>query len=333
MSSDLNKAVDILKNDGIVGMPTETVYGLAGRIDSSIAINKIFTTKKRPFFDPLIVHVSSIDQAKSLSNKWNQASELLAKSFWPGPLTLILEKNESVSDLITSGLDSVGIRMPNHPTALELIKLVGTPLAAPSANRFGKTSPTTAEHVQEEFENKILVLDGGACEVGLESTILKINESDLDFYEIQILREGRISIDDIVKVLNQNHIKWKVTEKINKLEAPGQMKHHYMPNKPLIVTSENVEIEKIYQEINLKLQKLPDMVEGVEIIKPKITQSHFELKLSNEPHIAFREFYALLRLAAKSDSDFILFKKPDYFNNPVWEPLNNRLQKAASLII
>ncbi len=332
MDSNLLKAIEILNNDGIVGMPTETVYGLAGKINSKEAINKIFATKERPFFDPLIVHVASIEQAKSLTSQWNLASEALSQEFWPGPLTLILKKNDSVSDLITSGLDTVGIRMPNHPLALDLIKTIGVPLAAPSANKFGKTSPTKKSHVDSEFESEeIFCLEGGSCEVGLESTIVKIELFESNEYSIQLLRSGRISIDEILRVLEKNKIKFNLTQAISKIEAPGQMKHHYMPNKPFILVNDLANPTAIYQKISNSLLSLPDQIEGVKIIKPKTIKSHIELTLSKEPFMAFREFYSALREASNSTADIIVFVRPDYFDLPVWTPLNERINKAASL--
>ncbi len=140
--NNIKKAADLLKSGDVVAIPTETVYGLAGSIESEKGLHKIFSTKERPFFDPLIVHVNSIDMAKSLTSSWDAACEALAQAFWPGPLTLALKKNEKVSDLITAGLDSVGLRFPSHPVAQEVIKAVGSPLAAPSANKFMRTSPT-----------------------------------------------------------------------------------------------------------------------------------------------------------------------------------------------
>ncbi|HRO65991.1 MAG TPA: L-threonylcarbamoyladenylate synthase, partial [Pseudobdellovibrionaceae bacterium] len=141
---DLEKAVDLLSKEGVVGMPTETVYGLAARIDRPEGIRRIFSTKERPFFDPLIVHVSSFNQAKTLTTRWSKAAAVLAETFWPGPLTLVLPKADQVNPLITSGLESVGLRMPKHPLALQLITRADCPLAAPSANKFGRTSLTAA---------------------------------------------------------------------------------------------------------------------------------------------------------------------------------------------
>jgi L-threonylcarbamoyladenylate synthase len=172
---EISVAVEKLINGEVVGIPTETVYGLGAVISKSDAIKKIFTTKERPFFDPLIVHVSGVEQAKELSLDWSAAADILAQEFWPGPLTLVLPK-KNVSDLITSGLQTVGVRCPDHKIALEIIEKVGEPIAAPSANRFGKTSPTCKKHVLEEFNDAVFVVDGGDCSVGIESTIISVLE-------------------------------------------------------------------------------------------------------------------------------------------------------------
>ncbi len=188
----MDLAIDILKNGGVVAMPTETVYGLAGDVEQETAIKKIFSTKERPFFDPLIVHISSIEQAKKLTTQWDETCEKLAESFWPGPLTLILPKSDLVNPLITSGLNSVGLRWPNHALAMELISNFNLGLAAPSANKFKKTSPTSKEHVEAEFGNNVFVLDGGKCEVGIESTVAGVFKDRIEIY-----RPGMISLEDI----------------------------------------------------------------------------------------------------------------------------------------
>ena len=154
---DLSLAANQLEQSDVVAFPTETVYGLGARIDRPEGLKKIFAIKQRPFFDPLIVHASSTEQAKTCFKEWHAMADHLAKSFWPGPLTLVMPKSELISDMITSGLDSVGVRIPNHNLALQLINAVGVPLAAPSANKFGKTSPTKAEHVKKEFGDSVLV--------------------------------------------------------------------------------------------------------------------------------------------------------------------------------
>lgn len=333
---EMIKAIEILNQGGVVGMPTETVYGLAARIDKPLAIEKIFKTKERPFFDPLIVHVSTLDQARKLSRQWNIVFELLAQFFWPGPLTMVVPKSEAVSDLITSGLDSVGIRMPNHPLALKLINLAQCPLAAPSANKFGKTSPTSKAHVLSEFvSDDIHVVDGGECQIGIESTVIAINQQPQNKYQISILRPGNITKSQIEKVLIENNIDFQFNETLDKKASPGSMKHHYMPAVPLIVIDSDIQpIDAVLTEINQKLHQLPDEVESVKIVKPtgKI-KIPIVISLPDDPTLAARNFYAELRKCSKLHGDCLIIYRGQKFNNELWEGLNDRLNKAASLII
>ena len=330
----LNFAVELLKNDNVVSIPTETVYGLAGSIYSDIALRKIFSIKKRPFFDPLIVHVSSIEEAKCLVKKWNPAIELIAKSFWPGPITLVLEKNSLVSDLITSGLKTVAIRIPNHLMALELIQKCGFPLAAPSANRFGKTSPSTAQHVKDEFPlEDIQVIDGGPCLIGLESTVLSIEISEDNTLNLSVLRKGSIKLSEITSILKEHGFSFNVTESFDLVASPGQMKHHYMPNKSLIILDE-IDVEDIaMSSIRERLTNLPVQIEYVSIIKPDKIDSFKELILSNDPILAARELYSKLRESCLGNEDIIIFKMKKYHKDNSWEAVLERLLKAATLVL
>jgi L-threonylcarbamoyladenylate synthase len=333
MKKNLIDAVKILKNDGIVGMPTETVYGLAGSIESEIALKKIFAVKERPFFDPLIVHVANIESATELVKSWPLAAQVLVESFWPGPLTIVLEKNHKVSDLITSGLNTVALRMPRHEVALSLIEMSGTPLAAPSANKFGKTSPTSASHVRAEFvQDNILVLDGGLCDVGVESTVLYLNQLKNEL-EISILRPGNIVWSQIEKILLQNNIKHCLLKTTDKISSPGQMKHHYMPKKPLIFLSEGIDIKSALDEIIYQLKTLPNIVENIEIIKPQAIKSWIELKLSSNPQEAARQLYAQLRLMAEGPEDIMYFQKYEWQKGEHWDAVIDRLTKASTLKI
>lgn len=331
----LAKAEEILKEGGVIGLPTETVYGLAARIDIPSAIEKIFKVKERPFFDPLIVHVSSIEMAKHVTAYWGPASQALAEVFWPGPLTMILPRDPSVNAMITSGLESVGIRMPNHPLALELIQQVGIPLAAPSANKFGRTSPTSAGHVRVEFKNEnVFVLDGGDCQIGIESTVLFIRHRP-DKVVLSILRRGYILKSDIEKVLQEKGFEFEFIEQIDKRESPGHMKHHYMPPVPLIVCTEpNRSVESILKEVNEKMGQLPDEIESIKIIKPENGIHSAEiLHLSKDPLLATRQFYGHLRDTAAKGKDAIIFYREPHQVGERWESLFDRLNKAASLII
>ncbi len=334
-AKDLDHAVSLLNANDVVGIPTETVYGLAGSIYSEVALKKIFSTKERPFFDPLIVHVASIEQGQSLALRWSKAQEVLADAFWPGPLTLVVEKNTLVSDLITSGLTTVGLRMPRHDLALNLIKQFGKPLAAPSANKFGKTSPTSAEHVREEFKSEnIFVLDGGPCDVGVESTVLYVDQLGHDSeVSLAILRAGHIVLSDIIKVLEKNRLKVKNGELSVPVAAPGQMKHHYMPKKPLIFLDEGSKIESSIPEVVKLLKLIPAVVESVNVIKPSKIESWRELTLSDKPEEAARQLYSQLRIVSEGSEDIIYFQRKSHHQGEHWEAILDRLGKAATVKI
>ncbi len=242
-----NEAVKKLIQGEVVAIPTETVYGLAAIISNDAAIKKIFETKKRPFFDPLIVHVKNKEQAKLYSANWSIIHDLLADKFWPGPLTLVVPKVK-VSDLITSGLTTVGLRCPNHKVALDILNQLSEPFAAPSANLFGKTSPTQAKHVEQEFSGQVSVVEGGASEFGIESTIIAVNVDDFEKpknIKISFLRLGSITQNQIEASLKyysdttKVKIEFEDGRKNKKILAPGQVEHHYMPAIPILWVSEN----------------------------------------------------------------------------------------------
>jgi L-threonylcarbamoyladenylate synthase len=229
--SDLHRAVaaatEVLNRKELVALPTETVYGLAGDALESEAVAKIFEAKERPFFDPLIVHVESKEWLVKLTRPPERANailETLVERFWPGPLTILFPKSDLVPHLVTAGLQEVAIRMPRHPVFLEVLRAFGKPLAAPSANRFGRVSPTRAVHVFEELSSRIpLILDAGPTIVGLESTIVRVHPD-----KIEILRQGPVSEEDLAAIAPVHDL--AVTEKI---EAPGQTASHYAPEKPV----------------------------------------------------------------------------------------------------
>lgn len=327
----IKQAVEILNQNDVVGMPTETVYGLAARIDSELALKKVFSVKERPFFDPLIVHVSSLQQAQSCFQTWPQIAEVIAKKFWPGPLTLVMPKSVQISDLITSGLESVGVRWPNHPIAQELIRQTGVPLAAPSANKFGKTSPTQAAHVRNEFGDSIFVLEAGSSEIGIESTVLLIKSNS----DLAILRKGAVLKSEIEKYLADQKIVHQWLEAVDKKESPGHMKHHYMPDIPFVVCrNPSLKLSELGQILNSKLNELPDMIDGVRVVKPKQKIEKIEfLRLSSDPYQAARELYSQLRSASARKPEVLCFIQMPMHNSEMWESLFDRLYKAASLII
>jgi len=218
------RAAELLRAGRLVAFPTETVYGLGANALDAEAVKRIFEAKGRPYSSPLIVHVASIDAARELAANWPDAAEKLARAFWPGPLTIIVPKSPGVPDVVTAGLPSVGLRMPAHPVAHALIEAAGVPVAAPSANRFTQLSPTIAEHVRESLGYRVdLILDGGACEVGIESTVISLAGA-----RPRILRPGMISQTLIEGVIGP-------VEVGGGAESPGQHPKHYSPRTRLIL--------------------------------------------------------------------------------------------------
>lgn len=312
---DIIQAKELLLKGDVVAIPTETVYGLAAWIKSEAGLRKIFSTKERPFFDPLIVHVDSIAKAKTLTSDWTIVHEILAKSCWPGPLTLIAKKNDEINSLITSGLDSVGIRCPQHELTLKLLASIEGGLAAPSANKFGKTSPTLANHVFEEFGNDVPILDGGSCQIGIESTVVGIEKENND-WKVLIYRPGHFTVQTLQKILSAHGIKAKVSYAESPV-APGQLKHHYMPKIPLVLVPENFQWE---------LKK--------SIIEEKFGRSFQQpvfWNLDSDPRLASRELYQDLRQFSKEGHDLILLRKNLRYESEEWHGIWNRLDKAKSL--
>lgn len=331
-SAQIETAAHALEQGHVVGMPTETVYGLAARIDLPQAIEAIFKTKERPFFDPLIVHISDLSQLSGVAADVPPLAARLAAHFWPGPLTLILPKNPRLNPMITSGLETVGVRMPLHPLALELIRRVGVPLAAPSANKFGKTSPTSAAHVRQEFtKENIFVLDGGDSDIGIESTVLLVKSSG----QLSILRKGHVLRSEIETFLRSEGLDFEFVETVDKKESPGHMKHHYMPSVPLVVCLDpNKSEEELKALVQNRLAELPEQIEGVKIVKPQgKIRSVSRLRLSENPEIAARNFYSQLRELAGLKSDLILLYREKNHYSERWESLYDRIDKAASLIL
>ncbi len=232
LGTDITLAANLLKKGEVVAIPTETVYGLAANALDEEAVTHIFKIKNRPFFDPLIVHIHSLEQAMKYVTRFPEKALLLANNFWPGPLTLILPKNNVIPDLVTSGLNFIGLRIPDHKLTLDLLKDLPFPLAAPSANPFGYVSPSNAKHVADQLGQKVTyILDGGECRVGLESTIVFFENNE----NPQILRLGGISVEDIEKVVGK--VKLNIASH-SKPNSPGQLDKHYATRTPIRLISE-----------------------------------------------------------------------------------------------
>ena len=312
---DIKEARELLLKGDVVAIPTETVYGLAGWIYSEVGLRKIFSAKERPFFDPLIVHIESIEKAKTLTTNWTKAHDALARACWPGPLTLIAKKHDSINSLITSGLDSVGLRCPRHELTLKLLASIDGGLAAPSANKFGKTSPSKAQHVFEEFGDTVSILDGGACEVGIESTVAGVEETS-DGFKILIYRPGHFTAQNLQEILNQSHIKAEVVYAQSPV-APGQLKHHYMPNIPLVIVPADFDVKNNLKQIEVELKTT--------------FKNPVHWQLASHAVQASRELYQDLRRFSQEGHDVIIIQEKLEYSNEEWKGIWNRLEKAKTL--
>ena len=308
--TDITNAVRLLREGEVVAIPTETVYGLGGWIQSRQGLEKIFSVKERPFFDPLIVHVAGIEEAKKLSSNWTPIHQALAEAAWPGPLTLIAAKTPDVDTLITSGLTSVGLRCPDHPLTLELLRNIEGGVAAPSANKFGKTSPTSAQHVSDEFGDAVAILDGGACRVGIESTVAGVNGNVVEIY-----RPGFYTAAMLKKILSAAGINAEVKYSESPV-APGQLKHHYMPKIPLVIVPPSFQWEKDQENLTKLL--------GKKFLRPAFWDQ------PEKSAIASRELYESLRKFDAEGFDVILTKRLPQHDSEEWMGIWNRLSKAKS---
>lgn len=239
----LARAVEVIRSGGLVAFPTETVYGLGADALNENAVRKIFIAKERPFDDPLIVHIADAQQLLLLARHIPERAWDLVKKFWPGPLTLVLPKTDRVPAVTTGGLNTVAVRMPGHTIARQLIELSGCPIAAPSANRFGRPSPTTAQHVLEDLDGRIdLILDGGPTPIGVESTVV-----DLTQYPPMILRPGGVTLEALQEILGEVRLLSSAKSEAAK-RSPGTRWRHYAPRAQLVL-AEPAELEQIVQEL------------------------------------------------------------------------------------
>lgn len=314
ISNNISKAVKILNNEDIVAIPTETVYGLAGNIYSDVAIRKIFEVKQRPLFNPLIVHLHCIKQLDDIISDFPPKAQLLADAFWPGSLTLVLKKKSNIPDVITAGKDSVAVRIPNHPITLELLRQLSFPLAAPSANPFNRISPTNALHVENYFKNSIkMVLEGGECKNGLESTIIGFENNEPILYRL-----GAISIEEIEKVVGKINIKTKKEKAPN---APGMLAKHYSPKTKTYLVKD---IEKFITNHKDKIIGIVSFSKTINA--PNVKQVEI-LSKSGDLKEAASNLYGALHTLDSLNLDIILAHRfPDI---GLGKSINDRLERAT----
>lgn len=317
MSHTIEHAIDLLRQGELVVIPTETVYGLAGDAANPDAVRRIFALKGRPASHPVIVHIYDQTQLVDWACDIPDTAYQLIDAFWPGPLTLILKKQPWVSDLVTGGQDSVGIRAPSHPLTRQLLQQFGGGLAAPSANRFGQVSPTTAQHVQAEFgENSPFIVDGGPTEVGVESTIVSLI-GDIP----TLLRPGGITPEQIEAVLQQPVMH---RQKAGTVRAPGLLSSHYAPRTPLFIGT----LDQLLCEIAAPDHTARTMILHHSPLQQPLPSGVQTLRLPADATSYARVIYASLRQADQSGVARILLEQPD--NTPAWLAINDRVQRAAT---
>lgn len=305
ISKDIQKALLALQSNGLIGLPTETVYGLGANALDENAVKKIFTAKGRPADHPLIVHIGSAEEMIFWAENIPDEAWTLAKHFWPGPMTIILNKKSHVPDIVTGGQKTIGLRVPNHPMALELLKKFGGGIAAPSANRFTKVSPTTAQHVADDLKEAVdIILDGGACAVGIESTII-----DLSSKNISILRPGAVTAEDLKKVLGFDVALATKSE----IKVPGQHEVHYSPQAKIILAKES-EITELTQKLHKENLK-----------NIKVWKSN-----QNNLNEMAKELYQQFRNADETKLDALIVIPPP--NSGIGIAINDRLKRAAKKI-
>ena len=314
IGKDIQQAKAFLEEGQLVGIPTETVYGLAGNALDPEAVALIFETKNRPSFDPLILHTSSLKRVEDFVEEIPAPLAKLANQFWPGPLTLLLPRKAVVPDLVTSGLERVAVRVPNHPLTLELLENLEFPLAAPSANPFGYISPTQASHVNAQLGSQIpYILDGGDCAVGLESTIVGMENE-----EIVIYRLGGLDIQEVENLVGPVKVK---DHSSSNPAAPGQLESHYAPRKPFILG----DLKKMISEKNLAGENF-----GVLSFSEHFPEVETQLVLSPEKnlHEAAKNLFAAMRSLDESPSTVILAELMPEVG--LGRAINDRLKRAAA---
>jgi L-threonylcarbamoyladenylate synthase len=308
-------AVEVLREGGLVALPTETVYGLGADAENELAVRRIFAVKGRPASHPLIVHIAAADQLDAWARAVPAEARALANAFWPGPLTLVLEKKPRVSHAVTGGQNTVALRVPAHPLAHQVLQAFGGGVAAPSANKFGKVSPTTAEHVREELGDDVdYVLDGGPCAVGVESTIVDLSQG-----EAAVLRPGGLAIEEIQRVLGKPV---RVREG-PAVRVPGQLPSHYAPRAGLVLV-EPSDVASRAAELERDGRRVAVMAPG----DLSIPEGATRFEVPADPEGFARELYRLLRQIDAAGFDVIVAAAPP--ESGLGVAVRDRLRRAAA---
>lgn len=311
--SDLALAKKLLESGSLIGIPTETVYGLAANAFHPGAIQKVFEIKGRPQYNPLIVHIGDLAQMEVIAKPISSLMHQIVTQFWPGPLTILCKKKPKISAAITAGSDMVAVRMPNHPLTLSLLQSLSFPLVAPSANPSNRISPTTAQHVCDYFGNKLpFVLDGGACQQGIESTIISLTNQ-----KIVIHRPGAISKE----ALEQFGIA-VVYKKDQRITSPGNFSKHYAPNKPLFFTDQPALLQEIFQH-----KKIGFMTFYPQDDRKLIGEEYALASMAEDYDTAMRKLYSTMYQLEQSDVDLIIAEQLPEIG--VGLAINDRLKRAS----
>ncbi len=315
IGTDISSARKWLELGEVVGIPTETVYGLAGNALNADTVLKIFTVKERPHFDPLIVHTFSVNEVEKYVEDIPAMAQDLMEKFMPGPLTILLKKKAIIPDIVTSGLDTVAITVPDHPLTLELLRQLSFPLAAPSANPFGYISPTNAQHVLDQLATKIpYILDGGPAHIGVESTIVGF-EDDI----VTIHRIGGLAVEDIEKVIGKVQLNIQVS---SNPQAPGMLKSHYAPRKPLLFGVAAFEADSNFKKKKMGVIAFDKYVNGFD------EQYQILLSPTGDLNEAAKNLFAAMRKLDTGDVDLIY--AVEFPKHGLGLAINDRLERAAS---
>jgi L-threonylcarbamoyladenylate synthase len=317
-------AAELLRAGEVVALPTETVYGLAANALDEKAVAKIFEIKGRPAHNPIIVHVASTEMARNCVSDWPEVADKFSKSFWPGPLTLVLPRAEKIPDNVTAGGATVGVRWPGHPFMQAVIRECGFPLAAPSANLSNQISPTNAEHVRAQLAGKIpLIVDGGQSQVGIESTVL-----DLTVAPPRILRPGMIHAESLAAVGGKvQSSKFKLQSPDAALRSPGLLAKHYSPKARLVVLNWRDEAELKFQISNFKFQASTVHVIAHTNIPAGFDAAHVSV-IPHDAEAFARALYAELHRCDAAGAELIVVEAPPAL--PEWSGITDRLRRAAA---
>jgi len=315
IGKDLEKAAALLREGKLVAIPTETVYGLAANALNPEAVTRIFEVKDRPYFDPLIVHTYSFEEAKKYASSFPDTARRLAKEFWPGPLTLVLPKKNEIPDIVTAGQSTVGLRVPNHELTLKLLRGLPFPLAAPSANPFGYVSPTTPQHVNDQLGEKIdYILDGGDCAVGIESTIISFAHGN----NAEVLRLGGLEILRIAKITGSLR---EILHQNSDPSAPGQLDQHYAPGCALVPESGEPMQWKKFLGKKICWLRFKELQPGTPV------NDQFVLAPDGKMSTAATRLFSLLRQMDKENYEIAIVEAiPD---EGLGRAINDRLKRAG----